>query len=71
MSAKLTDVSFKRVVARLSSAWKVLREMAGDDAYERYCLHHEHHHAHEPPLSRREYYIKSQQKKWTGINRCC
>ena len=71
MSAKLNDVSVKRVLARLGSAWSILREMAGDDAYERYRLHHEHHHAHEPPLTRRDYYIKNQQKKWTGINRCC
>jgi len=48
-----------------------LRTLAGDDAYERYCAHHQRHHAHEPPLTRRAYYMKNQQAKWSGINRCC
>ena len=58
-------------VKAFESFWRVVRTLAGDDSYERYCMHHGSHHAHEPLLSRRDYYIASQQKKWTGINRCC
>ena len=60
-----------QVRERVAEGWKVLRELVGDDAYERYCAHRKHHHANEPQLTRRDYYIVSQQKKWTGINRCC
>jgi len=55
----------------LTQWWQVLRELAGDDAYERYCVHHRHQHADQPMMNRRTYYLKNQQKKWTGINRCC
>jgi uncharacterized short protein YbdD (DUF466 family) len=55
----------------LMNWWKILRELVGDDAYERYCEHHRHYHTGEPLLDRRAYYLKSQQKKWSGINRCC
>ena len=51
--------------------WRTLRTMTGDDAYEKYLEHHGHHHGSEPPLDRRAFYLKNQQKKWTGINRCC
>ena len=51
--------------------WRVLRQMVGDDAYERYCMHHRHSHAGEQPLSRRAYYVKNQQEKWNGVKRCC
>jgi uncharacterized short protein YbdD (DUF466 family) len=53
------------------SFWRTFRTLVGDDAYEKYCEHHRCHHASEPVLDRRAFYIKSQQKKWTGINRCC
>jgi uncharacterized short protein YbdD (DUF466 family) len=70
--ARASDgLSLRSVSTRLAAAWKILRELAGDDAYERYCAHHAQHHSQETPLTRREHYIKSQTKKWTGINRCC
>jgi len=55
----------------LTQWWQVLRELADDDAYERYCAHHRHQHADQPMMNRRAYYLMNQQKKWTGINRCC
>jgi uncharacterized short protein YbdD (DUF466 family) len=51
--------------------WKVLRELVGDDAYERYCEHHHYRHANEPLLDRRAFYVKNQQEKWNGVKRCC
>jgi uncharacterized short protein YbdD (DUF466 family) len=63
------DVAFAR--AKFMSFWRTFRTLVGDDAYEKYCEHRQCHHANEPVLDRRAFYIKNQQKKWTGINRCC
>ena len=51
--------------------WRVLRTLVGDDAYERYCEHHQHCHTHAPTLDRRSFYLQYQQEKWNGIKRCC
>jgi uncharacterized short protein YbdD (DUF466 family) len=55
----------------LRNLWCTLRTLTGDDAYEKYCEHHRMHHADEPLLDKRAFYIANQQKKWGGINRCC
>jgi uncharacterized short protein YbdD (DUF466 family) len=56
---------------RLIELWKLLRAMATDDAYEKYVAHHMHAHAGDAPLTRREFYLGEQQRKWTGVSRCC
>jgi uncharacterized short protein YbdD (DUF466 family) len=56
---------------RLLELWKLLRTLASDDAYERYRAHHEQAHGGEQLLSRREFYLGEQQRKWTGVSRCC
>ena len=56
---------------RLIDLWNVLRALATDDAYERYLMHHAQVHAGAEPLSRREFYLGEQQRKWTGVSRCC
>ena len=56
---------------RLRELWKLLRTMATDDAYERYLAHHAQAHGEAEPLSRRAFYIGEQQRKWTGVSRCC
>ncbi|HZT02563.1 MAG TPA: YbdD/YjiX family protein [Steroidobacteraceae bacterium] len=49
-------------------AW--LRAVSGDDAYERYLTHQAR--AHEgPPLDRRTFYEEREQRKWSGVSRCC
>ena len=59
-------------VARFArNVWCTIRTLAGDDAYEKYCAHHRVHHPDDPPLSRREFYVRNQQEKWNGIKRCC
>ena len=58
-------------VRRAKQFWGVVREMVGDDAYERYCAHHRSHHAHGELLDRQAFYLKNQQEKWNGIKRCC
>ena len=57
--------------AKLQIAWRTLRTLTGDDAYEQYCAHFRAHHGHEAPLTRREFYIRNQHEKWNGVKRCC
>lgn len=61
----------RRWRGRLALAWAALRAATGDDAYERYRVHHALHHPHEPPLTRRAFCAEAQQRKWNGISRCC
>ncbi len=55
----------------LRALWQALRTLSGDDAYERYLAHHAQAHPGVAPLSRRSFYLEEQQRKWSGINRCC
>lgn len=55
----------------LSSFWNVVRTLSTDDAYDKYLLHHASAHPDRPPMSRRAFYIRQQQQKWTGVSRCC
>ena len=57
--------------ATLGEAWAALRSIAGDDAYERYLVHHATCHVDAPPLDRQAYYLDRQRKKWDGVQRCC
>jgi uncharacterized short protein YbdD (DUF466 family) len=56
---------------RLRSCWQFVRRLATDDAYERYLEHHRQHHPDRPPLDRKSFYLAEQQRKWTGVQRCC
>lgn len=57
---------------QFQSAWCVIRQLSGDDAYERYLAHFTAHHADEgEPLSRGEFFKRWQDEKWTGVKRCC
>jgi uncharacterized short protein YbdD (DUF466 family) len=53
--------------------WSSLRQLSGDDAYQRYLKHYAEHHAesNEPPLTKAAFFKAWQDKKWTGIKRCC
>ena len=53
------------------SAWKLVRELSTDDAYERYLEHHRLTHPGKPALDRREFFLTQQRRKWSGIQRCC
>lgn len=64
---------FKNLQKRLINFWCGIRTLTGDDAYQRYLQHWRLRHADdgEQPLSRREFYIAEQQRKWNRPNRCC
>ena len=55
----------------LRRGWRIVRQLSGDDAYERYLAHHAACHAETAPLSRKAYFQHLQQQKWNGIRRCC
>ncbi len=55
----------------LTELWQFIRELATDDAYERYLAHHREVHGDTPALDRRAFYLQEQQRKWTDVKRCC
>jgi uncharacterized short protein YbdD (DUF466 family) len=55
----------------LGAGWRYLREVSGDDAYERYLAHHAAKHACTTPLTAKEYFAERQRQKWSGVTRCC
>ena len=55
----------------LQQGWRFVRQLSGDDAYERYLAYHVACHPETPPLSRKEYFQHQQQQKWSCIKRCC
>ena len=65
------------MLARIKNFWANIRQLSGDDAYERYLQHHAEHHANEfeqerhLPLTKEAFFREWQDKKWNGIKRCC
>ncbi|HEY7987177.1 MAG TPA: YbdD/YjiX family protein [Methylophilaceae bacterium] len=59
------------VIKRLRSFWQTVRQLSGDDVYERYLQHHNQHHPDQPPQSRETFFKQWQDEKWTGVKRCC
>ena len=55
----------------LTAGWRYLREVSGDDAYERYLAHHAAKHANTKPMTPKEYFAERQRQKWSGVTRCC
>ncbi len=62
-------------IANIKQIWAKIRQLSGDDAYERYLQHYYQCHAqqqdNEAPLSRQQFFKQWQDKKWNGIKRCC
>ena len=55
----------------LRRCWQLVRQLSGDDAYERYLAHHANCHTDAALLSRGEYFRRREQAKWEGVRRCC
>lgn len=51
--------------------WYAIRELSGDDAYDRYLAHHAICQPDVAPLARKDFFQYQQQKRWGGIQRCC
>ncbi len=58
---------------KLIKIWQFIRQLSGDDAYEKYLKHFSEHHANDEvlPLTRTEFFKQWQDKKWKGVKRCC
>jgi len=56
---------------QLLRVWHALRQLSGDDAYERYLARHVTCHADAAPLSPGEYFRRREREKWEGVRRCC
>lgn len=65
---KLPQTSLWRELRR---AWRFLRQVSGDDAYERYLEHVVRFHPGEQPMSRAEHFRIRQEQKWSRVSRCC
>jgi len=61
------------MLKQLKVFWRGVRQLSGDDAYERYLRHYAQHHAdaETPPLSKPEFFKQWQDRQWQGIKRCC
>ena len=55
----------------LRRVWQFIRRLSGDDAYERYLRHHAAAHPGEQPLCRKAFFRREQERKWSGVRRCC
>ncbi len=52
-------------------AWGFLRQVSGDDAYERYLQHMSRMHPGRQPMTRAEHFVWRQDQKWNRLSRCC
>jgi uncharacterized short protein YbdD (DUF466 family) len=59
------------VARAAAAAVTCLRAISGDDAYERYLTHHARAQEGCQPLDRRAFYEEREQRKWSGVSRCC
>lgn len=59
------------LTAKLKKTWAIIRELSGDDAYERYLAHLAHAHPDQAPLTRKAFFQQEQDRKWNGVKRCC
>ena len=48
--------------AFLKKSWALLRQLSGDDAYERYLRHHVLVHPDEVPLDRKSFFQREQER---------
>lgn len=55
----------------LKKLWDFMREVSNDDAYERYLERHRRIHPDVPPLAEKEFFASEQERKWSGVSRCC
>lgn len=61
-----------RPLSILLHAWRALRAITGDDAYERYIAHRTREHPGEQALDRRSFYVREQERRFSGgPTRCC
>ncbi len=67
--------SLTQLISDSRLCWQRIRQLSGDDAYERYLAHYAAQHAGQPeahpPLSQAEFFRQWQDQQWQGVKRCC
>jgi uncharacterized short protein YbdD (DUF466 family) len=48
-----------------------VRQLTGDDAYERYLSRHQVIHPERPALSPAAFYAAEVERRYSGVTRCC
>lgn len=79
MTAHSLAVTMNQLVSGLRRAavlpalvWQLLRSLSGDDAYERYLEHWRDHHPGSAVLDRRAFYVRAQERRFSGgPTSCC
>ena len=74
--SELRDAGFSRAMLTgmrrlLRDGWGFLRQVSGDDAYDRYLAHMTLAHPDQPVLGRSAYFRSRQEQRWNRISRCC
>lgn len=61
------------MLSKIKLFWRGIRQLSGDDAYERYLKHYAEHHQDDgnAPLSKADFFRQWQDEKWQGVKRCC
>jgi len=59
------------MIKRLRLLWQIMRYLADEGVYEQYVAHFQKNHSNEKMLSKKDFFKQWQNKKWSGINRCC
>ncbi len=65
-----------KLISALKKAWRYVREVTGDTAYENYAKYCAANNSNSNPaapatMSRAEFYSESLKRKYSTINRCC
>jgi len=55
----------------LRSIWEYLKEISGENAYDRYLAVHTATHPGKPPMSRGEFYRARQDEKYANLGSRC
>jgi uncharacterized short protein YbdD (DUF466 family) len=64
--------AWRETLALPARAWRALRSLSGDDAYERYREHARQHPAGPALLDRRRFYLREQERRFNGgPTSCC
>jgi uncharacterized short protein YbdD (DUF466 family) len=64
-----TSLALARVLRSLATAWRGLRRVSGDDAYEVYAAHARRHDR--TPVCPRDFWLEALRRRYDRINRCC
>ena len=68
LETKKVGFEWQQLLLRI---WRTIRELSGDDAYDRYLAHLAACHPNATPQARKDFFRRHQQEKWGGIRRCC